>query len=639
MVAYRQDAYAYVGRVVQSTAMSVTVNRNNRPDESMLRSMVIGKVISVYWRGAPTAEAASTPEDKSAAITAVKAYTGDIDVWLYLVGRVAPASDEKTSQTPDESLDAALKTQLRADYVRAAQQLAEKQAKVEELKPVLKPEHFRMQNLQSDIQQLQLQIETIKKRYGEASPGSAEPIEADLKATKSVTVLFQIPEADVSKVVKKLRQGEHAPVQAYDQTGQKLLGSGQLVGVDQQIDPSTGTLACQAEVTPEPEALLYPNQFLNIHVMIEKKTGVTLLPMSALQFSSTSPSVFVHVIDSAGYISLRRVTVGAPNGQGMREITDGLVPGEIVVANANEQVKEGDKVRYNLVAPGKPPGPAPQTRAPMIGEISPSSINGSSALPGIYLAAIITMAVAVAVFGTLICKVRQPADARLLWLAALIVLPLQPLAFYCVRIPFDHWVVAHLGAKSVAYFWLRTFYAPLTEGTGQARSAAHPRHSPRYPAGEFCPLCARDRLGFRHWRNGIRRGARGPHAAICPSAFLPIWRLLQRAFDDLRLSQRICVPVALAIAAEILFGFFAEARRRPIWLGNFPLVSSWTRTSVTSAKSPVWRSSKAGCGSTFFWPSLCSVGFAWADSTRQRSSSVAGTARSAGTTTTRRFSP
>jgi len=84
-------------------------------------------------------------------------------------------------------------------------------------------------------------------------------------------------------------------------------------------------------------------------------------------------------------------------------------------------------------------------------------------MPGIYITAILTNLVAVVVFGMLIHKLRLPANERLLWLAAAIALPLQPLAFYCVRVPLDHWLVAQLGAKSVAYKWLVTFYAPLTE--------------------------------------------------------------------------------------------------------------------------------------------------------------------------------
>lgn len=84
-------------------------------------------------------------------------------------------------------------------------------------------------------------------------------------------------------------------------------------------------------------------------------------------------------------------------------------------------------------------------------------------MPGIYLTAILTTAIALAIFVPLIHKLRLPANERRLWLAAGLVLPLQPLAFYFVRVPLDHWLVAQLGSTSEIYHWLTTFYAPLTE--------------------------------------------------------------------------------------------------------------------------------------------------------------------------------
>jgi PrsW family intramembrane metalloprotease len=82
---------------------------------------------------------------------------------------------------------------------------------------------------------------------------------------------------------------------------------------------------------------------------------------------------------------------------------------------------------------------------------------------GIFVAAILTTAIAVAIFGTLIRRLKAPANGRLLLLAFLIVLPLEPAAFYFVRVPLDHWLTGWLGSKSVALQWLTTFYAPVTE--------------------------------------------------------------------------------------------------------------------------------------------------------------------------------
>jgi len=84
-------------------------------------------------------------------------------------------------------------------------------------------------------------------------------------------------------------------------------------------------------------------------------------------------------------------------------------------------------------------------------------------MPGIYLTAIFTTIFAVALFGSLIRRLRLPANERLLWLAAALALPLQPLAFYVIRVPLDHWLAAHLGSMPAARPWLTSLYAPLTE--------------------------------------------------------------------------------------------------------------------------------------------------------------------------------
>jgi len=82
---------------------------------------------------------------------------------------------------------------------------------------------------------------------------------------------------------------------------------------------------------------------------------------------------------------------------------------------------------------------------------------------GIFVAAILTTAIALAIFGPLIRRLRLPADGWLLLLAFLIALPLQPAAFYFVRVPLDHWLTDLLGSKSVTLQGLATFYAPVTE--------------------------------------------------------------------------------------------------------------------------------------------------------------------------------
>jgi RsiW-degrading membrane proteinase PrsW (M82 family) len=191
-------------------------------------------------------------------------------------------------------------------------------------------------------------------------------------------------------------------------------------------------------------------------------------------------------------------------------------------------------------------------------------------IPGIYLTAIITMAAAIAVFGTLADKLRPPADERLLWLAALIVLPLQPLAFYCVRLPFDHWVVAHLGAKSAAYFWLRTFYAPLTEEPAKLIPLLIPAIRRDIRPENFARYALAIGLGFAIGEMGFvaERVARSPQFA-----HLPFYQFGGYVSERLMTCVFHSAFVALALwrlRRKFILGFACAAAGH--WLGNFPLV-------------------------------------------------------------------
>jgi hypothetical protein len=84
-------------------------------------------------------------------------------------------------------------------------------------------------------------------------------------------------------------------------------------------------------------------------------------------------------------------------------------------------------------------------------------------MQGIYIAALITTILVLAVYGSFVYKMKVPADKRWLWLAFLMVLPMQPLAFYLVRLPINDWLLATMGKESGLYQAMTLFYAPLTE--------------------------------------------------------------------------------------------------------------------------------------------------------------------------------
>ncbi|HUC85988.1 MAG TPA: protein kinase [Candidatus Acidoferrales bacterium] len=161
---------------------------------------------------------------------------------------------------------------------------------------------------------------------------------------KPTTVFFQIDEDYVPKVVKPLEAGRKLDVKVYDRPMKKLIAQGFLVAVDNQIDTGTGTLKGKASVMPNPDVLLYPNQFVNVQLLLETKHDATLIPNRAIEASG--PAVLV--INPDGTVRERQVSTGASDA-GMVEITEGLSPGEIVVLNPDPNLKPGMTVHYQLV--------------------------------------------------------------------------------------------------------------------------------------------------------------------------------------------------------------------------------------------------------------------------------------------------
>jgi tetratricopeptide (TPR) repeat protein/predicted Ser/Thr protein kinase len=173
------------------------------------------------------------------------------------------------------------------------------------------------------------------------NPTSSPPVHEGSPAV----VFFSIVQDDVQSVVKSLDAGKKLGVEVSGRDG-KLLGTGVLVGVDNEIDPQNGTLKCRASVQPGPDVLLFPNQFVNVRLQLETKHGVTLIPFTALQVAASGSSVMV--LDPAGHASKRLVTQGVVD-DGLVEITEGLSPGEIVITTPNSNVEEGATVAYHLM--------------------------------------------------------------------------------------------------------------------------------------------------------------------------------------------------------------------------------------------------------------------------------------------------
>jgi multidrug efflux system membrane fusion protein len=159
-----------------------------------------------------------------------------------------------------------------------------------------------------------------------------------------ISVLFTIAEDQLQVVLKKIGAGQTLTAYAYDRDMKNMLATGSLTTIDNQIDPTTGTLRLRATF-PNTDNALFPNQFVNVKLLVQEKTGVILAPTAALQRNTNNTYVYVVKPDST--VTLRNVTVGASEGDNT-EITSGLVTGDVVVLTGVDKLDEGTKVNAQI---------------------------------------------------------------------------------------------------------------------------------------------------------------------------------------------------------------------------------------------------------------------------------------------------
>ncbi len=169
-----------------------------------------------------------------------------------------------------------------------------------------------------------------------------------------ISTIFTISEDQLQVVLQKMAAGQTLEVDAYDRDGKMKLAQGSLTTLDNQIDPTTGTLKLRATFENSKNTL-YPNQFVNARLLVQEKHGVTLIPTAAIQRNSNATYVYVVKPDST--VTVRQLTIGTTEGDDS-EVTMGLMPGEVVVMTGVDKLQEGSKVQTQNPATNAAPSPA-----------------------------------------------------------------------------------------------------------------------------------------------------------------------------------------------------------------------------------------------------------------------------------------
>jgi membrane fusion protein, multidrug efflux system len=203
------------------------------------------------------------------------------------------------------------------------------------------------------------------------TPGDANGIVL-INQLQPITVIFTIPEDNVPAVMKRLQAGATLTVGAFDRTNATKIADGKLLSVDNSIDVATGTIKLRAQFE-NTDSTLFPNQFVNIQLLVDVLHDQVIMPNAAVRRGAPNgvTTTFVYLVNADRTVSVRPVTLGVVDGEKVA-VTAGLKPGEIVVTEGGDRLREGSQVTL----PGAAPAAAPAKPAAQPGK------PGAPAAPG-----------------------------------------------------------------------------------------------------------------------------------------------------------------------------------------------------------------------------------------------------------------
>jgi len=173
-----------------------------------------------------------------------------------------------------------------------------------------------------------------------------------LTQLQPISVLFSIPQRSLADVLPQFRSGDPLPVSIFGTDGDKPIATGKVVAIDNEIDLATGTVKVRAEF-PNEDQTLFPNQFVNVRLLEQRIVDASVAPAAAVQRGTIG--TFAYVVGAGDTVHVRPITVGATEGESA-VVTQGLAPGERVVVDGVDRLREGAVVQ--LLAPEAQPGGA-----------------------------------------------------------------------------------------------------------------------------------------------------------------------------------------------------------------------------------------------------------------------------------------
>jgi multidrug efflux system membrane fusion protein len=170
-----------------------------------------------------------------------------------------------------------------------------------------------------------------------------------------IAIVFTLPEDQLQSVRERMAKGS-LPVDVYSRDDQTKLSTGKLLTIDNQIDATTGTVKFKA-VFENPDNSLWPNQFVNVHLLLETRKDAITMPVAAIQRGPQG--TFVYAVDDKNTVQVKPVQLALTQGNTV-VIASGAQPGDRVVTDGQEKLQAGSRV--------SPQAPANQTRNALAAE-------------------------------------------------------------------------------------------------------------------------------------------------------------------------------------------------------------------------------------------------------------------------------
>lgn len=155
-----------------------------------------------------------------------------------------------------------------------------------------------------------------------------------------MSVLFTLPEDNIEQVMSRTHAGALLPVDAYDRSQSVKIASGKLSTVDNEVDPTTGTVKMRA-LFDNSDNRLFPSQFVNVRLLVNTLHQQTTVPTPAVQHGASGDYVFV--VNPDRTVSMRAVQLGPTDGDKV-DVLSGLAPGTVVVIDGADRLRDGSSV-------------------------------------------------------------------------------------------------------------------------------------------------------------------------------------------------------------------------------------------------------------------------------------------------------